>query len=570
MSSRDSRRHSSRRHHKRDSSSRHYAAEDSRRRAKRKHASDVPRWVEADKDGHLVLPRSRVEINEYSIGRMLGSGAFGKVYECFLNRDQVFAIKIIKSIRRYRDAADEEYEIFRRIQLARRERCLHIVHLEKFFSFHGHPCFVFECYGPDLLNAMQTHAPYGFDYSVVRTITAQILNGVGFLHKCCVTHTDLKPENILFRNRNPFPKNYWHDARGRRENPFLRDVRARQQQEGEDGGDHLHNQEQATGSSNHSSTRPIPRVTASSADSTELDYEPLDVSIVVADLGSATFDWKHHTRVITTRHYRAPEVILEAGWSHPADVWSIGCIVMEILFGQPLFDTHDNLEHLHMMSRTLDHQVFPQELLVATKLTEWVDDRGPTLKLAPLDARGAFDVMSVACLDHMLVDIDQRIHVESGELSSEYQRQLKDSHLSQMVLLPCNCHGARDCERQEGDSDVDASGDASGDALGNVQGKTDGRDHDSALRTHLRSTPVDRPSRLSCERETGSCGDRRCKTSHGCRWQSECTVRSFLHLLLALHPFDRATAPQALQHDFFKLTPTKGATRVVFDALNMF
>ena len=28
------------------------------------------------------------------------------------------------------------------------------------------------------------------------------------------------------------------------------------------------------------------------------------------DFGSATFDWEHHSKVVSTRHYRAPEVIL--------------------------------------------------------------------------------------------------------------------------------------------------------------------------------------------------------------------------------------------------------------------
>ena len=28
--------------------------------------------------------------------------------------------------------------------------------------------------------------------------------------------------------------------------------------------------------------------------------------------------------IVSTRHYRAPEVILELGWAQPCDVWSIG------------------------------------------------------------------------------------------------------------------------------------------------------------------------------------------------------------------------------------------------------
>mgnify|MGYP005734442977 FL=1 len=57
--------------------------------------------------------------------------------------------------------------------------------------------------------------------------------------------------------------------------------------------------------------------------------------------------------MVSTRHYRAPEVILGLGWSFPCDIWSVGCIVVELATGEALFQTHDNLEHLAMMERVL-------------------------------------------------------------------------------------------------------------------------------------------------------------------------------------------------------------------------
>ena len=59
--------------------------------------------------------------------------------------------------------------------------------------------------------------------------------------------------------------------------------------------------------------------------------------IKVIDFGSATFDWEHHSTIVSTRHYRAPEVILELGWAQPCDVWSIGCILFELYTGFTLF-----------------------------------------------------------------------------------------------------------------------------------------------------------------------------------------------------------------------------------------
>ncbi|PSN57044.1 Serine/threonine-protein kinase Doa [Blattella germanica] len=76
-----------------------------------------------------------------------------------------------------------------------------------------------------------------------------------------------------------------------------------------------------------------------------------DVRLI--DFGSATFDHEHHSTIVSTRHYRAPEVILELGWAQPCDVWSIGCIVFELYLGITLFQTHDNREHLAMMERIL-------------------------------------------------------------------------------------------------------------------------------------------------------------------------------------------------------------------------
>lgn len=74
-----------------------------------------------------------------------------------------------------------------------------------------------------------------------------------------------------------------------------------------------------------------------------------DSRIVLIDFGSATPVWEHHSSVVSTRHYRAPEIILKLGWSFPCDMWSVGCILVELFTGEALFSTHDDLEHLKMI-----------------------------------------------------------------------------------------------------------------------------------------------------------------------------------------------------------------------------
>lgn len=83
----------------------------------------------------------------------------------------------------------------------------------------------------------------------------------------------------------------------------------------------------------------------------------LDTEIRLIDFGSATFEDEYHSSVVSTRHYRAPEIILGLGWSFPCDIWSIGCILVEFYTGDALFQTHDNLEHLAMMENVCDGRI---------------------------------------------------------------------------------------------------------------------------------------------------------------------------------------------------------------------
>ena len=77
------------------------------------------------------------------------------------------------------------------------------------------------------------------------------------------------------------------------------------------------------------------------------------LSIKVADFGSALFDDAWHPPLVGTMHYRPPEAVLQAGWSHPLDVWAIACLIIELCTGKRAFElAHDDV-HLAMMERLL-------------------------------------------------------------------------------------------------------------------------------------------------------------------------------------------------------------------------
>ncbi len=83
--------------------------------------------------------------------------------------------------------------------------------------------------------------------------------------------------------------------------------------------------------------------------------------VKLIDFGAATWLKTHHSSLIQTRFYRAPEVIIQSKWDEKADVWSVGCIMLEMYFGRRVFETHDSLEHLHLIEKFCGR--IPQSLL---------------------------------------------------------------------------------------------------------------------------------------------------------------------------------------------------------------
>ncbi|KAG6528504.1 hypothetical protein ZIOFF_010679 [Zingiber officinale] len=80
---------------------------------------------------------------------------------------------------------------------------------------------------------------------------------------------------------------------------------------------------------------------------------PTSNAIKAIDFGSSTSGYQKHRHLITTRSYRAPEVILGNEWSYPCNMWSIGCILIELCTGRAPFRTPQDLEHLVMMEAML-------------------------------------------------------------------------------------------------------------------------------------------------------------------------------------------------------------------------
>lgn len=235
----------------------------------------------------------------YKILAPLGEGTFGRVLECWDRKLRSYcAIKIIRNVQKYRDAAMLEIDVLKTVQKSDPEGKFNCIKMQTWFDYRGHICMVFEKCGLSLFDFLRKNHYKPFSSNLVQNYGRQLMHAVAFLHTLKLVHTDLKPENILLLSSA------------------------------------------------------YQRVPVSSG-SKFTKRVPMDSTIRLIDFGSATFENQHHSTVVSTRHYRAPEVILGMGWSYPCDIWSVGCILVELLTGDALFQTHENLEHLAMMEVVL-------------------------------------------------------------------------------------------------------------------------------------------------------------------------------------------------------------------------
>ncbi|KVH98961.1 Protein kinase, catalytic domain-containing protein [Cynara cardunculus var. scolymus] len=258
-----------------------------------------PPWRKDDKDGHYVFAvgdnltsRCNYLLHHQIVfillivdkihGKM-GEGTFGQVLECWdKEREEMVAVKIVRGIKKYREAAMIEIDVLQ--QLGKHDkggnRC---VQIRNWFDYRNHICIVsinmiylgdlfpqfdkcfgvFEKLGPSLYDFLRKNNYRSFPIDLVREIGRQLLECIAFMHDLRLIHTDLKPENILLVSPEYVKVlDYKGSSRSPKDSSYSKRV-------------------------------------------------PKSSAIKVIDFGSTTYDRHGQSYVVSTRHYRAPEV---ASW----------------------------------------------------------------------------------------------------------------------------------------------------------------------------------------------------------------------------------------------------------------
>ncbi len=149
------------------------------------------------------------------------------------------------------------------------------------------------------------HKP--LDGSTVKSILFQILSGLEHIHAHHFFHRDVKPENILVSNATSHSRWAVDPATGGRPQTTL------------------------------ASPAPTPPGT------------PPVYTVKIADFGLAreTHSKLPYTTYVSTRWYRAPEVLLRAGqYSAPVDIWALGAMAVEVATLKPLFPGSNEVDQV--------------------------------------------------------------------------------------------------------------------------------------------------------------------------------------------------------------------------------
>lgn len=113
------------------------------------------------------------------ITKLLGQGTFGKVVEAHDRENGTScAIKVIRSVQKYRDASRIELRVLSTLQSNDKENRNKCIHLRDCFDFRNHICIVTDLLGMSVFDFLKSNNFAPFPNSHIQSFARQLLTSV--------------------------------------------------------------------------------------------------------------------------------------------------------------------------------------------------------------------------------------------------------------------------------------------------------------------------------------------------------------------------------------------------------
>lgn len=114
------------------------------------------------------------------VEKLLGQGTFGKVVQARDKRrqNQLVAIKIIRSVQKYRDASRIELRVLATLKANDADNRNKCIHLRDCFDYRGHICIVMDLLGQSVFDFLKGNSFVPFPNSQIQNFARQLFTSV--------------------------------------------------------------------------------------------------------------------------------------------------------------------------------------------------------------------------------------------------------------------------------------------------------------------------------------------------------------------------------------------------------